>query len=164
MPNPRFIHRNTVSTASSAELGLQLYEAGGRTEPYYLDWATRMYTWVDTYLRGSNGLYGDHVDLAGIVDAGQLTYNQGTMIGASHPAVPHATATRRCCRAARTLADTSLEVFGPDFSQPPAYNAVFFRNLLVLGAETGDESLSSRGTGVRRHGVGQVARPFDGTV
>ena len=26
MPNPRFAHRNTVSTASSAELGLQLYE------------------------------------------------------------------------------------------------------------------------------------------
>jgi predicted alpha-1,6-mannanase (GH76 family) len=68
MPNPRFIHRNTVSTASSAELGLQLYEAGGRTERYYLDWATRMYTWVDAYLRGPNGLYDDHVDLAGVVD------------------------------------------------------------------------------------------------
>jgi hypothetical protein len=40
-------------------------------------------------------------------------------------------------RAAAT-ADTSLDVFGPDFSQPPAYNAVFFRNLLLLEAETGD--------------------------
>ncbi|MGI9149156.1 MAG: glycoside hydrolase family 76 protein [Chloroflexota bacterium] len=138
MPNPRFVHRNTVSTASSAELGLQLYEAGDRSEPYYLEWATRMYTWVNTYLRGTNGLYGDHVDLAGVVDPGQLTYNQGTMIGASvllyrighEPAL---------LETARTLSDTSLEVFGPDFSQPPAYNAVFFRNLLLLGAETGDE-------------------------
>ena len=40
---------------------------------------------------------------------------------------------------ARNVADTSLDVFGPEFSQPPAYNAVFFRNLLVLSAETGDD-------------------------
>lgn len=80
MPNPRFIHRNTISTASGAVLALQLYEATGRTQLEYLDWASRMYTWVDTYLRGNNGLYGDHVDLAGVVDPGQLTYNQGMMI------------------------------------------------------------------------------------
>jgi hypothetical protein len=137
-PNPRFIHRNTVSTAASAELGLQLYEAGGRSEPYYLDWATRMYTWVNTYLRGANGLYGDHVDLAGVVDPGQLTYNQGTMIGAS-VLLYRSTRDPALLQTARTVADTSLDVFGPDFSQPPAYNAVFFRNLLLLGAETGDD-------------------------
>ena len=138
MPNPRFVHRNTVSTASTAELGLELYEATGRTEPGYLDWATRMYAWVDTYLRGSNGLYGDHVDLAGVVDPGELTYNQGTMVGAAVLLYRISHDSAYLARA-RTVADTSLEVFGPEFSQPPAYNAVFFRNLLRLSAETGDE-------------------------
>ena len=138
MPNPRFIHRNAVSTASSAELGLQLYETGGRSEPYYLDWATRMYTWVNAYLRGPNGLYNDHVDLAGVVDPGQLTYNQGTMIGAS-VLLYRTSGDSAMLQRARKVADTSLEVFGPDFNQPPAYNAIFFRNLLLLAAETGDE-------------------------
>jgi len=93
---------------------------------------------VDTYLRGSNGLYGDHVDLAGVVDPGQLSYNQGTMIGAA-VLLYRITGEPAYLDRARSIADTSLEVFGPDFSQPPAYNAVFFRNLLRLSAETGDD-------------------------
>jgi hypothetical protein len=136
-PNPRFAHRNTISTASSAELGAQLYAASGQTEPIYLDWATRMYAWVDTYLRGSNALYGDHVDLAGAVDPGQLTYNQGTMLGAG-VLLYRSTHDPAYLERARAIADTSLDVFGPDFSQPPAYNAVFFRNLLLLEADTGE--------------------------
>jgi rhamnogalacturonyl hydrolase YesR len=88
-------------------------------------------------LRGSNGLYGDHVDLAGQVDPGQLTYNQGTMVGAGVLLYRISGDSGYLARA-RAIADTSLDVFGPDFSQPPAYNAVFFRNLLLLEAETGD--------------------------
>lgn len=138
MPNPRFRHRNTVSTAAGAELGLQLYEAGGRAEPRYRDWATRMYTWVDTYLRAPNGLYGDHVDLGGVVDSGQLAYNQGTMVGVS-VLLYRVTGEAAYLARARAIADTSLETFGADgFGQAPAYNAVFFRNLLLLEEETGD--------------------------
>ncbi len=138
MPNPRFRHRNTVSTAAGAELGLQLYEASGRAEPRYRDWATRMYTWVDSYLRGPNGLYGDHVDLDGVVDGGQLTYNQGTMVGAS-VLLYRVTGEADYLARARAIADTSLATFGADgFGQAPAYNAVFFRNLLLLEEETGD--------------------------
>lgn len=137
-PNPRFAHRNTVSTASSAELGLQLYEISGRREQTYLDWATRMYDWVDAYLRGTNGLYGDHVDLHGIVDGGQLTYNQGTMIGAS-VMLYRVTGKPAYLTRARAIADASLGTFGPDgFTQQPAYNAIFFRNLLQLEMEVGD--------------------------
>jgi hypothetical protein len=136
-PNPRFAHRNTISTASSAELAARLFDATGRSDAAYLDWATQMYTWVDTYLRGSNGLYGDHVDLAGQVDPGQLTYNQGTMIGAS-VLLYRITGDPDYLARGRATADTSLDVFGPEFSQPPAYNAIFFRNLLLLEAETGD--------------------------
>ena len=136
-PNPRFAHRNTISTASSAELALRLYEATGRIDTHYLDWATRMYAWVDTYLRGSNGLYGDHVDLAGQVDPGQLTYNQGTMIGAA-VLLYRSSGNGEYLARARATAETSLDVFGPDYNQQPAYNAVFFRNLLLLEADTRD--------------------------
>ncbi|MBV9131404.1 MAG: glycosyl hydrolase [Chloroflexi bacterium] len=136
-PNPRFAHRNTISTASSAELALRLYEATGRIDTHYLDWATRMYTWVDSYLRGSNGLYGDHVDLAGQVDPGQLTYNQGTMIGAA-VLLYRSSGNGEYLARARATAETSLDVFGPDYNQQPAYNAVFFRNLLLLEADTRD--------------------------
>src|SRR5262249_15348835 len=122
---------------SNAELAAQLYTATGRTQTEYLDWARRMYTWVDSYLRGSNGLYGDHVDLAGQVDPAQLTYNQGTMIGAGILLYRISGNPADLARAQAT-ADTSLDVFGPDFDQPPAYNAVFFRNLLLLEAQTGD--------------------------
>jgi rhamnogalacturonyl hydrolase YesR len=97
-----------------------------------------MYDWVDAYLRGTNGLYGDHVDLAGVVEPGQLTYNQGTMIGGS-VLLYRVTQDPAYLVRARAIADTSLDVFGADFSQQPVYNAVFFRNLLLLEAETGDE-------------------------
>jgi uncharacterized protein YyaL (SSP411 family) len=137
-PNPRFAHRNTISTASSAELAAQLFEATGRTHSDYLGWAKRMYAWVEAYLAGSNGLYGDHVDLAGQVDPGQLTYNQGTMVGAG-VLLYRLTDEPAYLARARATADTSLDVFGPDFAQPPAYNAVYFRNLLLLEAETGDQ-------------------------
>jgi uncharacterized protein YyaL (SSP411 family) len=137
MPNPRYAHRNAVSTSASAELGLQLYDVTGASAPDELDWAIRMYAWVDTTLRGSNGLYGDHVDLAGVVDPGQLSYNQGTMIGAS-VLLYRITHDVAYLTRARALADTSLVVFGPAFGQQPAYNAVFFRNLLLLGAASGD--------------------------
>ena len=130
-PSQHRLHGRECGAWSAAVRGRR------RSEPYYLDWATRMYTWVNTYLRGSNGLYGDHVDLAGVVDPGQLTYNQGTMIGAS-VLLYRSARDPTLLQTARTIADTSLGVFGPDFSQPPAYNAVFFRNLLLLGADTGD--------------------------
>jgi hypothetical protein len=137
-PNPRFAHRNTVSTASSAELGLQLYAISGRSEPKYLDWARRMYDWVDTNLRGTNGLYGDHVDVSGVVDGGQLTYNQGTMLGAS-VLLYRITGSASYLARAREIADASIETFGPGgWTQPPAYNAIFFRNLLQLDREVAD--------------------------
>jgi hypothetical protein len=136
-PNPRFAHRNTISTASSAELAARLFDATGRGDADYLDWATQMYTWADTYMRGPNGLYGDHMDLEGKVDPAQLSYNQGTMIGAG-VLLYRITGDTEYLTRARTTADTSLDLFGPEFSQPPAYNAIFFRNLLLLEAESGD--------------------------
>jgi uncharacterized protein YyaL (SSP411 family) len=138
LPNSRFRHRNTISTSASAELALQLYDVTGQADPFLLEWGRRMYDWVDTYLRGPNGLYGDHVDLAGVVDGGQLSYNQGTMIG-SAVMLSRFTGDPSYLARARDIANTALQTWQPGgFSQAPGYNAVFFRNLLLLQAATGD--------------------------
>lgn len=138
MPNPRYRHRNTVSTAAGAELGLRLYDATGRANPTYLAWSQRMYDWVERTMRGPTGLYGDHVDLNGVVDPSPATYNQGTMIGASL-LLYRITGDAVYLGRARSVADTSLAYFEPsDFAQPPAFNAIYFRHLLELEAETHD--------------------------
>ena len=77
--------RNTVSNGPGAELGLQLYEltAGSTEKAHYLEWSTKMYDWVNGCLLAPNGLYWDHINLAGDIDKTQWSYNQGTMIGAN---------------------------------------------------------------------------------
>jgi uncharacterized protein YyaL (SSP411 family) len=137
MPNPRFIHRNTISTAASSALALQLYFSSGGSDSNLLEWGRAMNNWVEMYLRGDNGLFGDHVDLSGQVDMGQLTYNQGIMVE-TDVLLYQATHDSAYLANARAVADTSLQVFGPDFNQQPAYNAVFFRGLLLLESQTGD--------------------------
>ena len=128
--------RNTVSTAPAALLGLQLYQL--TREAYYLDWALRMYAWVEQHLRAPNGLYWDHVEPDGTVEAVAWSYNQGSMIGASlllyrlngNPAYL-ASAVRTADAAVREWSGGELR------AQPPAFNALFARYLLQLWAETG---------------------------
>ena len=71
--------RNTVSNMPGAELGLRLYQLTGNS--YYFTWAQKMYNWVNTYLLAPNGLYWDHIDLAGNIEKTQWSYNQGVPIG-----------------------------------------------------------------------------------
>lgn len=139
MPNPRFIHRNAVSTAPSAELALHLYELTGRAEPEYLAWGERLADWVHQNLQVQpSGLYGDHVDLAGVVDPILFTYNQGAMIGASVLRY-RATGDAAQLDRARTIAASSAANFGAHLDrQPAAFNAIFVRRLLMLETETGD--------------------------
>lgn len=74
--------RNTVSNMPAAELGLRLFIATRNAAD--LDWATRMYNWTYAYMRDpSDGLFWDHVNLAGQVNQAKWTYNQGTPIGAN---------------------------------------------------------------------------------
>jgi hypothetical protein len=73
--------RNTVSNAPAAQIGLYLYEI--TKDAHYLDWAKKMYNWVNDCMQAPNGLYFDHIDLNGNIDKTQWSYNQGTMIGAS---------------------------------------------------------------------------------
>jgi hypothetical protein len=144
--------RNLVSTGPNAQLGLQLAELGRLPD---IAAATvgpaQMYAWVlatlDESRGGANpgtGLFWDKVRGDGSIDRARWSYNQGTMVGLnvllararSRPEADHlgrAEAIAR--RALRGLAGDRLA------RQPPAFNAIFFRNLLGLHAVTGDARL-----------------------
>jgi hypothetical protein len=124
--------RNTVSNAPGAEVGLHLYLATRR--PYYLEWSTRMYDWVRTNMLAPNGLYWDHVDLAGAVNKTQWSYNQGVMIGAG-ALLYQATGQQRYLAEARDTATRALAYYAENeryFAQPARFHAIFFANLLRL--------------------------------
>ncbi|WP_020580029.1 glycoside hydrolase family 76 protein [Actinopolymorpha alba] len=126
--------RNTVSNAPGAEVGLHLYLA--TKKPYYLDWSIRMYEWVRSYMLAPNGLYWDHVDLAGNIQKTQWSYNQGTMIGAG-VLLYRATGERKYLDQARDTATKALAFYAQNeryFNQPARFHAIFFANLLQLQA------------------------------
>ena len=129
--------RNTVSNATGAELGAQLYLRTGQAS--FLQEAEAMYNWVRSCLVQPNGLYGDHIDSAGEIDPTEWTYNQGTMIGAgvmlyqaTHQAVflQQAEATGLAALSTYSLATMA--------DQPVSFNAIYVRNLLLLGAASGN--------------------------
>lgn len=128
--------RNTVSTAPGAKLGLHLYELSDDPDrrEYYLEWATRMYEWVEECLRAPNGLYWDNIDLDGNIWEAQFSYNQGTMIGAS-ALLYRNTGDERYLERANEIAETALEHYGSGgrfHDQDIDFNAIFFSNLLLL--------------------------------
>jgi predicted alpha-1,6-mannanase (GH76 family) len=136
--NPANGNRNTVSNAPGAEVGLHLYLA--TREPRYLEWSIRMYEWVRHNMLASNGLYWDHIDLAGTVDTTQWSYNQGVMIGAGL-LLYRATGKPSYLSDARDTAAAALTYYADDeryFTQPAQFNAIFFSNLLQLWVDDPD--------------------------
>jgi Glycosyl hydrolase family 76 len=146
--------RNTVSTAPSAQLGFHLHELTGSASFDGQEGrvgARDMYEWVNRALDESKrtsapgtGLYFDKIhDLRGNVDGTRWTYNQGAMIGAN------VLRGRVCARSnadyvqlAEAIARKALAHFeGAYFTQPEPFNAIFFRNLLLLHAASGDAAL-----------------------
>ena len=128
--------RGTCSNAPSAELGLRLFEITGRR--HYFDWAKKMYDWTNRHLLAPSGLYWNHVDLEGNVGETLWSYNQGTMIGASS-LFYRVTGDTSYLNRGISIADAALGYYGTDggyFAQPPSFNAIFFKNLLLLEAET----------------------------
>ncbi|HZC26542.1 MAG TPA: glycoside hydrolase family 76 protein, partial [Actinopolymorphaceae bacterium] len=124
--------RNTVSNAPGAEVGLRLYLATRKR--YYLDWSSRMYDWVRTNMLAPNGLYWDHVDLAGTIEKTQWSYNQGVVIGAG-VLLYRATGHRAYLDQAADTASKALAFYAENeryFTQPARFNAIFFANLLQL--------------------------------
>jgi hypothetical protein len=129
--------RNTVTTATGALLGLELY---ARThQPAQLLWAQRMLAWVSTCMLAPDGLLWDHLDLDGTRDETHWSYNQGTAIGAN-VLLYRLTGDQNALERAEALADASLGYFDrtPDGNEPPFFLAIWFRNLLALESVDGD--------------------------
>jgi rhamnogalacturonyl hydrolase YesR len=131
--------RNTVSNMPGAELGLRLYQITG--ERSYLDSAMRFYDWTNTYLQSPSGLYWDHLDLQGTVEKTIWSYNQGVPVGVN-VLLYQATHDREYLRRAERIAEAAYTYYvtqGRLFSQPPFFNSIFFKNLLLLESVSGSQ-------------------------
>ena len=129
--------RNTVTTATGALLGLELYS---RThDQTQLSWARRMLAWVSTCMLAPDGLLWDHLELDGTRDETHWSYNQGTAIGAN-VLLYRLTGDETALERAEALADASLAYFdrNPGGMEPPFFLAIWFRNLLALESVDGD--------------------------
>jgi hypothetical protein len=144
--------RNTVSNAPNAELGLHLAElTGAPVGAQGLVGAEEMYRWVNATLDASRdgavpatGLFWDKLRSDDTLDATLWSYNQGSMIGANVLLDRRAGGPRADYLArAEAITRRALRHFagGGYERQPPAFNAIFFRNLLLLHAATGDAGL-----------------------
>ncbi|MEV6793501.1 glycoside hydrolase family 76 protein [Streptomyces sp. NPDC051320] len=129
--------RNTVSNMPAAELGLRLYQITGRRS--YLDSAERFYDWTNTYLQSPDGLYWDNLDLKGSIDKTVWSYNQGVPIGVNvlFYEVTHDRAYLRRAERVAEAAYTHYVTEGRLLTQPPYFNSIFFKNLLLLESATG---------------------------
>jgi hypothetical protein len=158
LPNPGGIRwvdatwngdRGMAATSGFAMLGAHLYDATGRGTQSYLDWAQRAYDWTKRYLLSpQNGLYWNAMRADGAIDQSLWIYNQGVLIGASVQ-LYRATGSSSYLTEARRLADASLAFFGNNGADPyysaagsgvgpypgrGIFNAIFFRNLMLLYA------------------------------
>jgi hypothetical protein len=136
--------RATDSTAGWAKLSAQLYDVTGRKTPAYLNAATQAYAWLKQYMLGSNGLYSNAMRADGQLDTKLWIYNQGIVIGAA-VLLNRVTGKAQYLTEATRLADATLAAFGTDayysgadgaYSGRAIFNAIFFRNLLMLYAVT----------------------------
>ena len=113
-----------------------------------------MYAWVNVTLDAGRdggapgtGLFFDKVRGDGTIDETLWTYNQGSMIGANVLLARRAGGDAGAPYLARAeaIAARALRHYDRAYeSQPPAFNAILFRNLLQLHAATGDAGLRRR--------------------
>ena len=143
--------RHTISNAPNAELGFHLHELTGSSafdgDAQHVG-ARSMYDWVNEALDNSRataspatGLYFDNLRLDGKIDKTVWTYNQGVMIGANvlqHRLTGEAPYLAR----AEAIARKTMKHFAGKYSaQPEQFNAILFRNLLLLHHATADTAL-----------------------
>ncbi|MDQ0892666.1 glycoside hydrolase family 76 protein [Agromyces ramosus] len=129
--------RNTVSNMPGAQLGLRLHQITG--EQHYLDWALRMYTWTNENLQRPDGLYWDHVDLAGNIERTIWSYNQGVPVGVN-VLLYEVTGEQQYLDEATRIAEAAHRYYideGRLAGQPAFFNSIFFKNLLLLESVTG---------------------------
>ena len=121
-------HTKTSAAASggAAQLALELaHHTGSKAD---LTWGTHTYDWVRLHLAAP------HTHL--IVDGGDhhiWSYNQGLMVG-NAALLYQITGKHEYLHQGTQLADAALRHFGTFASQPPEFNAIFFKNLQHLNA------------------------------
>jgi hypothetical protein len=145
--------RGTVSNAPNAEVGLHLRELGHVAESAYegarpedmYDWVLRTLDRSHTGESPGTGLFWDKVRGDGTIDRATWSYNQGGMIGCNVLlARLHPDRRERYLDLAGSIARKALrEGDGAYRNHPPAFNAIFFRNLLLLRHASEDEGLQS---------------------
>jgi hypothetical protein len=160
--------RNTVSTAPNAQLALHLEELSGAPVDPAGGWPgpdpAQMCAWVDTTLSAAGdggeedraaGLFWDKVRGDGGIDRTLWSYNQGNMLGLNlllarrARAAGDAAARARHLGRAEAIARRTLRHYDRAWeSQPPAFNAICFRNLLALSGATADAQLRAHIRGV----------------
>jgi len=123
--------RNTVTTANSALLALDLYARDH--SPAYLAWAEMAYDWTRRCLGTPSGLVRDHIDLRGNIDASTWSYNQGAMVAAG-ARLYRATGEKRYLQEATRTATAALRALRDPLAlgEPPFFLAIFYRDLLEL--------------------------------
>lgn len=124
--------RNTCANAPAIQLALKLYQATGKQE--YKAYALNLHQFMNASLRSPEGLYYDHLGDDGGLDKTFYSYNQGAAIGAELM-LYQVTGDPQALARARQTANAALAHFGKDdgiWKGAPCFNAIFFRNLLVL--------------------------------
>ena len=135
--------RNVTANGASAELGLELDQLTGDNSD--LAWATRMYQWTVTCLRTAGGLFNDHINADGSVNSTIWSYNQGVMVGAG-VLLNKLTGTSTYLSQAEQTASAALLYFGTGstlINQGPAFNGIYFRNLLFLNSVVPNDGYAS---------------------
>lgn len=134
--------RNTVSALPPAQLALRLHELTGKAT--YLEDALPLYDWARSSMLAPEGLYWDHIDLAGTIDTTWWTYNQGVAIGVEALAW-RATGWAVHRRRLDETIDASLTHFrpeepgGPFDGQPLFFDAIYLKNLLLASTIVPDD-------------------------
>jgi hypothetical protein len=128
---------NTCATAPAIELALRLASAApaSSSREGLVDVARGADAALTGVLRRDDGLYADHVTPGGVVEHRVWSYNQGTPVGADVLWFRLTGDEGRLDRATAT-ATAALAHFDGDalWREPPAFVAVFLRNLLALHA------------------------------
>ena len=154
--------RTTNSTAPNAELALLLENFDPANAANYDAGASNMYGWSNHYLYNVNtnptdpnapnpnydpskpALMFDSVTTNDTISKSLFTYNQGTMIAANVREYQK-TGNPAYLSNAEAIANTARGTFAESnlINQSAAFNAIYFRGLLVLYAATSDTTLKS---------------------
>ena len=139
-PDPSY---NTCTFGPAIELSLRLYQITG--EQKQLDFARDLTKIMDSKLRMPSGLYADNMKTkTGDVEHTIWAYNQGTPVGA-HLLWYQITGDQDHLAKAQQTAKAALQHYGEEglWKQPPAFVAVFFRNLMQLKDPAVDKALNA---------------------